>query len=177
MNGVHDMGGMHGFGMVLPERDEPVFHADWERRVFALTLAMGATGEWTLDASRFARENRPPDDYLDKTYYEIWLAGLQRLNAMITVQRPTGHLHDRRRLRSDTLLLVLASRHIDFLRLQGNDVLPFGDLRLRRVAINQPFEHRLVLLELGAEGTEFLFQLCAFVYRSWRYHRSSLLQR
>lgn len=79
MNGVHDMGGMHGFGTVRPEPDEPVFHADWERRVFALSLAMGATGEWNLDATRFARENRPPDDYLDKSYYELWLAGLQQL--------------------------------------------------------------------------------------------------
>jgi len=81
MNGVHDMGGMHGFGTVLPEPDEPVFHAEWERRVFALTLAMGATGEWTLDASRFAREDRRPEDYLDKSYYAIWLAGLLRLLA------------------------------------------------------------------------------------------------
>jgi nitrile hydratase len=81
MNGVHDMGGLHGFGTVSPEPDEPVFHADWERRVLALTLAMGGTGEWNLDASRFARENRPPDDYLNKSYYEVWLAGLQQLLA------------------------------------------------------------------------------------------------
>jgi nitrile hydratase len=81
VNGAQDMGGVHGFGAVVIEPDEPVFHADWERRVFALTLAMGATGEWTLDASRFARENRPPDEYLDKSYYEIWLAGLEQLLA------------------------------------------------------------------------------------------------
>jgi nitrile hydratase len=81
MNGAHDMGGMHGFGRVVPERDEPVFHADWERRVFALTLAMGATGEWNLDASRFARESLPPPEYLSRSYYEIWLAGLERLLA------------------------------------------------------------------------------------------------
>jgi nitrile hydratase subunit beta len=79
MNGVHDMGGMHGFGPVTPEPDEPVFHADWERRVFALTVAMGATGEWSLDASRFARESEPPASYVAKTYYELWLAGLERL--------------------------------------------------------------------------------------------------
>ena len=78
MNGVHDMGGAHGFGRVEPEPDEPVFHADWERKAFALTLAMGATGEWNLDQSRFAREDRPPADYLGRTYYEIWLAGLER---------------------------------------------------------------------------------------------------
>jgi nitrile hydratase subunit beta len=79
VNGVHDMGGAHGFGPVEPEPDEPVFHADWERRAFALTIAMGATGEWNLDESRFAREDRPPADYLGRTYYEIWLAGLERL--------------------------------------------------------------------------------------------------
>jgi nitrile hydratase subunit beta len=81
VNGAHDMGGMHGFGPVEPEPGEPPFHADWERRVFALTLAMGATGEWNLDASRFARESQPPGDYLSETYYEIWLAGLERLLA------------------------------------------------------------------------------------------------
>jgi nitrile hydratase len=79
MNGAHDMGGVHGFGAVAPEPDEPVFHADWERRVLALTLAMGATGEWTLDAARFARENRPPAEYLSKSYYQLWLAGLEQL--------------------------------------------------------------------------------------------------
>ena len=81
MNGAQDMGGAHGFGPVEPEPGEPVFHADWERRTFALTLAMGATGEWNLDASRFARESAPPVDYLSSTYYEIWLAGLERLIA------------------------------------------------------------------------------------------------
>ena len=44
MNGVHDMGGMQGYGAVLPEPDEPLFHAPWERRALGLTLAMGATG-------------------------------------------------------------------------------------------------------------------------------------
>jgi nitrile hydratase len=78
VNGVHDMGGAHGFGPVEPEPDEPVFHADWERRAFALTVAMGFTGEWNLDGARFAREDRPPADYLARTYYEIWLGGLER---------------------------------------------------------------------------------------------------
>jgi nitrile hydratase len=78
VNGVHDMGGQHGFGLVEPEPDEPVFHAEWERRAFALTLAMGATGTWNLDASRFARESLPPATYLSSTYYEIWLGALVR---------------------------------------------------------------------------------------------------
>jgi nitrile hydratase subunit beta len=81
MNGAHDLGGMHGLGPIKREPNEPVFHADWERRVFALAMAMGATGEWTIDKGRFARENRAPAAYLTKTYYELWLAGLEQLLA------------------------------------------------------------------------------------------------
>ena len=62
-----------------PEPNEPVFHAEWERRAFAMTLAMGMPGGWNIDMSRFARENRPPEDYLGMSYYQIWLAGLERL--------------------------------------------------------------------------------------------------
>ena len=79
MNGAQDMGGMMGFGPVEPEANEPVFHADWEKRVLAMTIAMGFAGGWSIDQSRFARENTPPRDYLSRSYYEIWLAGLERL--------------------------------------------------------------------------------------------------
>lgn len=81
MNGAQDMGGMHGFGPVEPEPDEPAFHAPWERRAFALTLAMGMPGGWNLDMSRSARESLPPAEYLSKSYYEIWIAGLEKLMA------------------------------------------------------------------------------------------------
>ena len=79
MDGAHDMGGAKGFGPVVPEPNEPVFHGDWERRAFALTVAMARPGGWNIDMSRFARENRPPDDYLSKSYFQIWLAGLETL--------------------------------------------------------------------------------------------------
>jgi nitrile hydratase subunit beta len=79
VNGAHDMGGVHGFGPVVAEADEPYFHADWERRVLGLVIAIGAAGRWNIDKSRFARENRPPPEYLSLSYYEIWLAGLERL--------------------------------------------------------------------------------------------------
>ncbi len=81
MNGAHDVGGMHGFGPVEAEPDEPVFHADWERRAFALTLAMGAWGRWNIDMSRSAREQMAPAEYLATSYYEHWLFGLLRLLA------------------------------------------------------------------------------------------------
>lgn len=79
MNGAHDMGGLHGFGPVEPEPNEPVFHAEWEKRAFALTLAMAMPGEWNIDMSRFARENRDPRDYLAKNYYQLWFAALESM--------------------------------------------------------------------------------------------------
>lgn len=79
MNGVHDMGGAQGFGPVLPESDEPIFHAPWERRALALTLAMGATGQWNIDLSRAARESLAPAVYLSASYYEIWIRALEHL--------------------------------------------------------------------------------------------------
>jgi nitrile hydratase len=79
MNGIHDFGGMQNFGAVVAEPNEPVFHADWERRVFAMTLAMGAWRRWNLDKSRSVREQMPPLEYLSSSYYEIWLYGLMRL--------------------------------------------------------------------------------------------------
>lgn len=79
MNSVHDMGGMQGFGPVTPEADEPVFHAVWEKRALALTLAMGATGQWNIDLSRSARESLPPALYLGSSYYQIWLTALENL--------------------------------------------------------------------------------------------------
>jgi len=79
MNGAHDMGGMQGFGPVEIEQDEPVFHAQWEERTFALTLAAAGLGKWNLDMSRYAREQMPPTEYLRASYYQRWLFGLQKL--------------------------------------------------------------------------------------------------
>ncbi len=96
MNGAQDMGGVHGFGPVEPEPNEPPFHGDWEKRVLALTLAMGPAGGWNIDMSRSARESIPPGDYLSKSYYEIWLAGLEKLMAARDLVLPeevdAGHL-------------------------------------------------------------------------------------
>lgn len=78
MNGGQDLGGSHGFGPIAPEPNEPVFHAAWEKRVFALAMAMGFTGAWTLDGSRAMRESLPPAEYLAASYYEIWLKALER---------------------------------------------------------------------------------------------------
>jgi nitrile hydratase subunit beta len=79
MNGVHDMGGMDGFGKVVPEPNEPVFHAAWEARVMALVRAMGAAGAFNIDTSRSYREALPPHVYLGSSYYKKWLLGLEDL--------------------------------------------------------------------------------------------------
>src|SRR5215469_8621662 len=79
MNGIHDMGGMQDMGPVQHEKNEPVFHEEWEGRVFAMLLAAGAWHRWNLDAFRYTREVLPPVDYLTANYYEQWLSGLVRL--------------------------------------------------------------------------------------------------
>ncbi len=79
MNGVHDMGGMQDMGPIEHEKNEPVFHARWEARAYALNRAMGAWGKWNIDASRHARELLRPADYLRMSYYESWVARLIEL--------------------------------------------------------------------------------------------------
>jgi nitrile hydratase beta subunit len=72
VNGAHDMGGQQDMGPIEHEKDEPVFHAPWEARVYALSRAMRAWGRWNLDADRHALELMPPVDYLRTSYYERW---------------------------------------------------------------------------------------------------------
>lgn len=79
MDGIHDMGGMHGFGKVKPEPDEPVFHAPWEGRTLALNRALGYTGIWTIDQTRYGIERLPPDVYLNSSYYKKWAVRLENL--------------------------------------------------------------------------------------------------
>lgn len=77
MNGIHDMGGLHCFGRVEVEADEPVFHARWESRVFAITQALDPQGIYSLDEYRHAIELMDPADYLIATYYGRWLFALE----------------------------------------------------------------------------------------------------
>jgi nitrile hydratase subunit beta len=77
-NTVHDMGGMHGFGPVQPEENEPPFHEEWEGRVLAMQRAMGATGLWTIDGGRASLEALPPVEYLRSSYYRRWFLGLEQ---------------------------------------------------------------------------------------------------
>jgi nitrile hydratase subunit beta len=78
VNSAHDVGGMHGFGPVVREDDEPVFHADWEKGAVAMNLlsaAQGLTG--SLDSNRHAIERMGNVNYLSTSYYEHWIAGTE----------------------------------------------------------------------------------------------------
>lgn len=81
MNSGHDLGGMHGLGPINPEPEttEPVFHADWERKAFSLTLAAALLGRWNIDMGRHSRERQHPARYLMNTYYENWFVGTELL--------------------------------------------------------------------------------------------------
>ena len=78
MNGIHDMGGMDGFGKVEVEANEPSFHARWEGRVLAMQRAMGYAGAWHIDHSRFAQETLPAQVYLAVSYYQRWELAMEK---------------------------------------------------------------------------------------------------
>lgn len=80
MDGIHDLGGKHGFGPVEVERDEPVFHQDWEARAFAIVRAsVEFGGRSSVDQFRHAIERIDPAAYLTHTYYGRWIGGIENL--------------------------------------------------------------------------------------------------
>lgn len=81
MNGIHDLGGMHGFGPVEIEADEPVFHDVWEAKAFAILNLLGAVGLYKVDESRHAIERINPAAYLNTSYYEHWIDAAEQLLA------------------------------------------------------------------------------------------------
>lgn len=79
MNGLHDMGGLHGFGRVEVEADEPVFHSTWEARVFCMTQVIDTTGVWNLDEHRHEIELMCPSNYIRDGYYGRWLFAMESI--------------------------------------------------------------------------------------------------
>ena len=80
MNGVHDMGGDQDMGPIQYEKNEPVFHAPWEGRVYAINRALGAWRRWTIDGGRHGIELLSPADYFSMSYYERWLVRLTEIS-------------------------------------------------------------------------------------------------
>src|SRR5689334_14056119 len=78
MDGVHDMGGMHGFGPVVEPGGELVYHERWEPRIFAIQMLAGFEGLGAGPGGRAAREEMGAADYLAASYYERWLFSAER---------------------------------------------------------------------------------------------------
>lgn len=79
MDGIHDCGGMDGLGPVAPPAEEPVFHAEWEKRMFAIMISCFAGGHYVVDEFRHAIEKMDPADYLKTSYYEHWLHAVEHI--------------------------------------------------------------------------------------------------
>jgi nitrile hydratase beta subunit len=79
VQGIHDLGGMHGFGRVDVEPNEPVFHVRWEQRALGMVYQVVGFGWVTIDAFRHGIERMDPTAYLTAGYYGRWLASLERL--------------------------------------------------------------------------------------------------
>jgi hypothetical protein len=79
MNGIHDCGGRHGYGPIDIDPEQPIFHADWERRMFGMFILAFGGGHFNIDQFRSTIEQMRPAEYLETTYYEHWLHALERL--------------------------------------------------------------------------------------------------
>ena len=167
MNGVHDMGGMDGFGKVEVEQKEPPFHEEWEGRVLAMVRAMGYAGAWHIDDSRYAQETLPPQTYLAVSYYQRWeLAAEKNLVARgyVTEEElkaghaigPTKPLP--RRLTKDVVDAGM-TRSSFFRQQQGPARFKPGD-RVRTVNINPLTHTRLPRYARDKVGTVELIHGC-----------------
>jgi nitrile hydratase len=160
VNGVHDMGGMDGFGPVRPEAGEPVFHAPWEGRVMAVMRAMGSIGAWNLDLFRNAREHQPAAFYLTASYYKSWAASMETLllgrGLATSDELAAGHAkHPARPLKRARLTLAdvaLACRRGAYGRPPPKEAaFRVGD-RVRTRNINPPTHTRLPRYARGRSG-------------------------
>lgn len=79
MNGIHDMGGLHGFGPVHVEPNEPVFKTEWGSRIFCMVQVIDSLGVWNLDEHRHEIELMAPEDYISHTYYGRWMFAMERI--------------------------------------------------------------------------------------------------
>jgi nitrile hydratase len=115
---------MHGMGPVEIEKDEPVFHAQWEARAWALTVATAAHRKWNIDSGRHSRERMPAAAYLAASYYEKWLHGLQTLlveKGLVTGRElETGRAEGR----ADETRTLRAAGVAEFLRVRIRTRLP-----------------------------------------------------
>jgi len=153
VNGVHDMGGMHGLGPIVTEPDEPTFHHPWEGRVHAMTVATPTRSN--IDAGRHQRELIPGPEYLAMTYYEKWfrslcerlvIAGVLTASELASGRPAEGSAKSEPRLRAEGVEPALTApgtyeREVSVApafrpgdKVRGRNIHPVGDTRLPRYA-------------------------------------------
>lgn len=160
MNGVHDMGGQQGMGPVAYEKNEPVFHAAWEGRIYALNRAMRAWRKWSLDTDRHALELIPPAEYLRMSYYERWLYRLEvqvvQYGIVSAAEMKTGRADPGSPKASPALTLATSDRWLNRGIASSDDpkVRPLFKVRQRVRArnINPPGHTRLPRYARGRAG-------------------------
>ena len=170
MDGIHDMGGMHGFGKVEPERDEPVFHAAWEGRTLALQRAMINAGAYCIDQMRAAIEALRPDLYLSSSYYKKWALQIENLVVALGLAGADEIAAGKARTAGRTLTRKLTVADVLASLTRGSFFRPaaaparfkIGD-RVRTKNIHPPTHTRLPRYARGRIGTvEALRGCCVF---------------
>jgi len=167
MNGVHDMGGMDGFGKVEVEENEPPFHATWEGRVLAMQRAMGYAGAWHIDDSRYAQETLPPQTYLAVSYYQRWELAMEKnlllrgyvTEAELKAGRALGPTKPLPRKLTKDVVDAGMTRSSFFRQQQGPARFKPGD-RVRTRNINPLTHTRLPRYARGKVGTVELIHGC-----------------
>ena len=119
MNSIHDMGGMHGFGPVEREENEPVFHAAWEGRAFAIGNIAGAALGFTVDQKRHAQERMGHARYLASSYYERWIKAVETLALELGVIDPDELADGRVRKRDIEPVYKLACERVELALRKG----------------------------------------------------------
>ena len=167
MNGVHDMGGMDGFGKVEVEENEPPFHATWEGRVLEMQRAMGYAGAWHIDDSRYAQETLPPQTYLAVSYYQRWELAMEKnlllrgyvTEAELKAGRALGPTKPLPRKLTKDVVDAGMTRSSFFRQQQGPARFKPGD-RVRTRNINPLTHTRLPRYARGKVGTVELIHGC-----------------
>ena len=164
MNSIHDMGGMHGFGPIPIEDNEPVFHHDWEARSMALRMAMGTWGKWNLDAGRHANEYLSPQQYLTLSYYERWItsladltvnAGLLSIDEIAKGQPDGPHQLGRNPISAEGMIDVLRNGRPSARPVEAPPAFAVGE-RVRAINFNPEGHTRLPRYARGRTGTIIL---------------------
>ena len=160
MNGIHDMGGMHGFGPVDPSESAP-WHSDWERRMFAMTLAASGILHGSIDRRRYELEVLPPADYL-RGYFQRWYtrlvngavaAGIIGESERAAIERgePVAAARDHEPVPAEALLRLAAAGAPSLREVESEPAFAPGDAVLAR-NVNPVTHTRLPRYVRGKKG-------------------------